>query len=31
MTEEQEAKLMQDRIRDLRFVLKRPPNNEEIQ
>ena len=31
MTEEQEAKLMQDRIRELRFVLKRPPNNEEIQ
>jgi hypothetical protein len=31
MTPEQEAKLMQDRIQELRFVLKRPPTNEEIQ
>ena len=31
MTEEQEAKLMQDRIQELRFVLKRAPTNAEIQ
>jgi len=31
MTPEQEAKLMQDRIQELRFVLKRSPTNEEIQ
>ena len=31
MTPEQEAKLMQDRIRELRFVLKRSPTNAEIQ
>ena len=31
MTPEQEAKLMQDRIQELRFVLKRSPTNDEIQ